>query len=200
MTSTLLLMDYQEGICRPGGALGRSGSGAEVERRGVLDAAARTLDAFRAAGRPVIFVRVAFDEEFTNMTSASPRFMAMKKRRMLLDSDPETAICRELAPRAGEPVITKGCVNPFVGTRLAQLLISQGSRQLVLGGVATNHVVESTARLAADLGYEVVVLDDLCASFTAELHEFSAREILPGYGKVTTSQEYFGGLDGTQAG
>jgi biuret amidohydrolase len=193
MTSTLLLMDYQEGICRAGGTLGRSGAGAEVVRRGVLEAAARTLTAFRERNRPVIFVRVAFDDEFTNMTSASPRFVAMKKRRMLMESDPETEICREVAPLPGDTVITKGCVNPFVGTRLAQRLISLGSRELVLGGVATNHVVESTARLAADMGYDVVVLEDLCAGFSPELHDFSIREILPGYGRVTTSDEYLGG-------
>jgi nicotinamidase-related amidase len=192
MTPTLLLMDYQEAVCRTDGAIGRSGSGAEVARRGVLSAAARTLAAFRDRSWPVVFVRVAFDDEFTNMTSASPRFRAMRKRRMMMDSDPETAICSEVAPRPGETVITKGCVNPFVGTRLAQRLISLETRELVLGGVATNHVVESTARLAADMGYDVVVLEDLCAGFTSELHDFSVREILPGYGKVTSSEEYVG--------
>lgn len=186
----LLLMDYQEAICRPDGAVGRSGAGAEVERRGVLDAAARVLEAFRARDLPRIFVRVAFDEHYARMTSASPRFQSMRRNRLLLESDPGTAICAEVAPRADEPVVTKGCVSPFIGTNLTSKLIGLGARELVLGGVATNQVVESTARIAADMGYAVTVLEDLCAGFGAEAHAFSVEQMLPAFGTVTGSREY----------
>lgn len=187
----LILMDYQEGICREDGPIGRSGVGAEVSRRGVLEAARGALSRFRSAQHPVIHVRVAFDPQYHRLTSASPRFGAMRRHRMLLESDPATQICPEVAPLPEEPVITKGCVNPFIGTHLTHSLTHLRPAELVLGGVATNHVVESTARYAADAGYPVVVLEDLCASFRQDLHDFAVTEILPAFGRVLSSAEYF---------
>lgn len=186
----LLLMDLQEGICRPDGAVGAGGTGAEVARRGVLTAAGRTLEAFREKGRPVIFVRVAFDDQYHNLTSGSRRFAGMRKNALLLRSDPSTDICEELQPAPEDPIIDKGCVNPFIGTNLSELLVRLSPDHLVMGGVATNHVVESAARHAADSGYRVVVLEDLCASFSDDAHRASVEHNLPFYAEVTRSTDY----------
>ncbi len=188
----LLLMDYQESICRESGRIGRERLGAEVKRRGALDAAGRALAQFRERQRDVVHVRVAFDDEYTNMISAAKSFAAIKANGLLLASDPETRICDEVAPLSNELVVTKGCTNSFIGTHLGAKLVGIAPSQLVMGGVATNHVVETTARYAADTGFSVVVLEDLCASFSAELHEFATTQILPRYITVTTSDAYFG--------
>lgn len=190
----LLLMDYQEAICRASGTIGRSGIGAQVEARHVLQAARRAALAFREAGSPVVHVRVAFDGAYTRLTSASPRFAAMREQRLLLEEDPATRICEEVAPLDEEVIITKGCVNPFVGTHLQQTLTRLCPTELVLGGVATNHVVESTARLAADMGYPVIVLEDLCAAASDELHRFAIEKVIPHYATVRNSVEYLRGV------
>jgi nicotinamidase-related amidase len=78
-----------------------------------------------------------------------------------------------VAPKPGEPVIVKACVDPLVGSPLNSILRGHGVRRLLIGGVTTNHVVESTARHAADLGYEVFVIEEMCASFNSEMHDFS---------------------------
>ena len=186
----LILMDYQEAICREDGAIGRAGTGGEVARRGVLEKAGRVLSAFRAVDAPVIHARVAFDADYHTMTSASERFQDIRRAGLLQEHDPGSRICGEVAPLDEELVVTKGCVNPFVGTNLAEKLNAIPHTELVLGGIATNHVVESAARFAADSGHRVVVLEDLCASFTRELHEFAVEKILPSYARVTTSVEY----------
>lgn len=186
----LLLLDYQKAICDPAGSIGRSGIGAEVARRGVLVTAGQVLGEFRRRGAPVIHVRVAFDADYQRMTSASDRFRAMKEARLLLETDPATAFCDEVTPLSGELVVTKGCVNAFVGTNLHEKLTQLTPAELVVGGVATNQVVESTVRYAADSGYRVVVLEDLCASFTDDMHRFSVDKILPGFGRVMSSEQY----------
>ena len=188
----LMLMDYQEAICRADGAIGRAGTGGEVARRGVLEKARRVLAAFREHGAPVIHVRVAFDANYHTMTSASDRFQGIRRAGLLQEDDPGTRICAEVAPSDKEMVVTKGCVNPFVGTNLAEKLNAIPYTELVLGGIATNHVVESAARFAADSGHRVIVLEDLCASFTRELHDFAVEKILPSYALVTTSTKYLG--------
>lgn len=192
----LLLMDYQEAICREDGVIGSSGCGAEVVRRGVLRNAARVLARCRELGTPVIHVRVGFDADYSNLTSGSRRFQSMRKAGLLRDTDPASAICAEVAPVSGEPVIRKGCVNPFVGTALQPLLTRLGVLELALGGVVTNHVVESTARFAADTGYAVTVLEDLCAGYDQQQHDFAIKNTLPMYARIASAEEFLTGLGG----
>jgi nicotinamidase-related amidase len=49
--------------------------------------------------------------------------------------------------------------------------------------------VESTARSAAERGYELVIAEDLCSSFTTEMHAFSFRYIFPRLARITTSEQ-----------
>lgn len=190
MTDVLLLMDYQEGICRSDGPIGSSGMGAQAEQRGVLAAAARVLERFRQRDLPRVFVRVAFDVDYHRLSSASPRFQSFRDRGLMLDDSAAAQICTEVAPLPGEPVISKGCVISFIGTNLTSVLTKLGATGLVLGGVATNMVVEGTARYAADAGYGVTVLDDLCAGSNPEAHDFSITQILPAFGSVVRSEDY----------
>jgi nicotinamidase-related amidase len=48
--------------------------------------------------------------------------------------------------------------------------------------------VESTARSAAEHGYELVVAEDLCSALDADMHAFSFRHILPRLARVTSSE------------
>jgi nicotinamidase-related amidase len=187
----LLLMDYQEAMCRPDGAFGSNGTGAEVVRRQVLVRAAAALAAFRAKGYPVVHARLALDEAGHRITSSSSSFALIREYGLMRESDPATAICHEVAPADTEPVVAKGAFGPFAGTNLEQLLHRLRPTDVVMGGVATNHVVESAARYASDVGFPVVVLEDLCAADREEAHRYAVEEILPRYASVTSSEAYF---------
>jgi nicotinamidase-related amidase len=63
----------------------------------------------------------------------------------------------------------------------------RGVHCIVLGGVATNIGVESTARSAAEHGYELAIPEDLCSSSSAEMHVFSFTHILPRLARVAQS-------------
>jgi nicotinamidase-related amidase len=193
-------MDLQEGTCRAWGPVGAGGLAAQVEQRDVLGKASAALAALRRQHATVIHVRVAFDPDYALMTSASPRFATFAERGIMRDGSAESCICAEVAPAPGEPVITKGCVNPFVGTALTEVLRRKSAGHLILAGVATNHVVEGTARYAADAGFRVTVLEDLCAGASKEMHEFSVTKILPSYADVTTSDALLQELAGASGG
>jgi nicotinamidase-related amidase len=188
MPSALLLMDYQRGICEPGSTLGGpSGLAAEIARRGVLDNAAALLRTARSAGVTVVHVRVAFDEHHTMRTNRTQRFDRYQTDHLLALGTPDAEFCADVAPEPGEIVITKGCVGAFTGTALGELLTGRGIREVYLGGVATHMVVESTARHAADSGYAVRVVEDLCASHSAEPHDYAIRTTLPAFAEITDS-------------
>jgi nicotinamidase-related amidase len=69
-----------------------------------------------------------------------------------------------LDPAPGEPVLHKTSFNAFTTTSLQQLLTGEGIRDVVLCGIRAELSVESTARIAADLGYEVSVVIDASAT------------------------------------
>ncbi|QKG18688.1 cysteine hydrolase family protein [Actinomadura verrucosospora] len=188
-TKALLLLDYQVALCEEGPHLRMPPLAAQIAERGVLATAERVLTAARAAGTLVVHVRLAFDPSYKLRTNRLPRFDPYEEQRAMLADSPEAQIVKALAPIAGEPVVDKGCVDPFVGTALRDVLAAEGVTEVVLGGVATNLVVESAARHASDSGLQVTVVEDMCASFRPDFHEFSVTNMLPLFGSVISSAE-----------
>jgi len=77
---------------------------------------------------------------------------------------PTTAIVEELAPRAGELVITKASGGGFTRTTLDTELRARGISTLVVAGIMTHLAVDMTARDASTLGYRVIVASDATAT------------------------------------
>lgn len=113
---------------------------------------AALMDAWQESGRPVVIVRHA------SRTAGS----------VLAPDRPGHALkdfVEERAPRAALD-ITKSVNSAFYGTPdLAGWLTAQGVGQLVLAGIQTNMCVETTARMAGNLGYEVLVPLDATHTF-----------------------------------
>lgn len=70
----------------------------------------------------------------------------------------------DVAPREGEAVVMKDDVNAFLGTDLQQRLQAAGIKRVVLCGMQTHMCVEAATRAASDLGYEVLLVGDACAT------------------------------------
>ncbi|WP_298425541.1 hydrolase [Rhodoblastus sp.] len=174
-SAALVLIDLQKGILQTPTA---PHSGPEVVGRANLLAAR-----FRHNGAPVFPVRVAFAPDFAD----APRQTVDAPTPLPPGGLP--AGWSDLADGVAAPgdiVIAKRQWGAFYGTELELQLRRRGIKTLALGGVATNFGVESTARQAWELGFELVIVEDACASRTAELHEFSIRNILPRLARVAT--------------
>jgi nicotinamidase-related amidase len=172
-TCALVLIDLQKGVL----AMPMAPHTAAA----VYDRSMRLASRFRSVGAPVVRVRVSFSrdradapssrvDQPTNYSSLPPGW----------DELPEPLDASDL-------VITKRHWGAFYGTELDLQLRRRGVRCIVLGGIATNIGVESTARSAAEHGYELVIPEDLCSSSSAEMHAFSFRYILPRLARVTQS-------------
>ncbi len=75
------------------------------------------------------------------------------------------------APAMDEPVFIKHASSAFIGTELSQHLADQGINALVIIGGAANYCVESTARMAGNLGFTTTVVGDALINFGARLHD-----------------------------
>ena len=56
-----------------------------------------------------------------------------------------------------------------------------------MAGISTNFGVESTARQAQDMGYELVFVEDAMTSMKTEMHRFSTETIFPRMGQVRST-------------
>lgn len=84
--------------------------------------------------------------------------------------------------------ITKHQWGAFTGTELDNVLKSNGIDTIVLAGIATNFGIESTARQAWELGYNVIVVEDCCSTtIGSDAHYFSIEKILPIISKIVRS-------------
>ena len=96
-----------------------------------------------------------------------------------------------LAPEAGveaqDLVIVKRQWGAFYGTELEQQLRRRGIDTLIMGGIATNFGVESTARAAYDFGFQLVFAEDAMSSFDADAHRFACENIFPKMGRVRST-------------
>ncbi|MET7986206.1 MULTISPECIES: isochorismatase family protein [unclassified Streptomyces] len=70
----------------------------------------------------------------------------------------------ELTRQEGEPLIHKTSHNAFTTTNLQQLLTERGVREVTVCGIRTEQCVETTTRLASDLGYRVTFVSDATAT------------------------------------
>ena len=186
----LLMLDFQEGICRPDGPMGSAtGVGDKVVEKGVLEAAARCLAAARDGGAAVVHSRVGFEPGYVNRTNRSGAFASFEENGMMAIDSADAAICTEVAPREGEPVLARGWVDPFLNTPLLGILQARGVSTVLMGGVASNFVVESAARHAGDLGFDVAVVEEMSASFNPSMHEFFMNELLPTFGREVSVED-----------
>ena len=79
-----------------------------------------------------------------------------------------------LEPLPGEPTLTKTSHNAFTTTNLQQLLTQHGVGEIVVSGIRTEQCCETTARVASDLGYDVVFVTE--ATATMALAHWSIRD------------------------
>jgi nicotinamidase-related amidase len=176
-TTALVLIDLQRGIvARPAAPH----PAAEVIKR-----AAKLTEAFRRAGSLVVLVRVHFSAD-----NADRLMQAADAAPPVAPVPPDFGdILPEIGPRPGDIIITKRQWGAFYGTELDLQLRRRGIHTLVLGGIATNFGVESTARDGWERGYELVFVEDATSALTADAHQFAFSTIFPRLGMVRTVAE-----------
>ena len=181
-TTALLLMDYQvDALTR---FMTATQSAQAIARVPSLIAAARD------AGMMVIHVVVQFRPGYPEVSPRNPLFGGLKENGVMAAGSEGAAIHPAAAARAGEPIVVKHRISPFIGADLETLLRANGIDTLVLAGVHTSGVVLSTVRHAADLDYRLVVVRDCCADPDAELHSMLLDRVIARQAAVVTAAEF----------
>jgi len=150
---------------------------AEIDRTGVLHTISRVLDGARNAGVKVVYTRVAWQPGFADLHANSPLLGVVAQTKCLEDGSRGAAIHDDLTPGSDDAVVTHQRAGGFQNSELDATLREAGVDTVVFVGVATNHSVEGTARVASDLGYHTVVVSDACSAATAAAHAASLESL-----------------------
>ena len=189
MKEALILIDFVNDIVDPKGAIAKFGTPAHVVEQNAIANTRAVLRHAREKGTRVIFVRVAFGAGHPELAKTkAPFYLAHKQNNWLVRGTWGTEFHADLQPNSKECVIEKDRVNPFTNPEFAENL--KGIDKIVVTGVATNLAVEETVRNAAAKDFDVVVLEDCCASNNQAMHDFSITTILPKFATVTKSAEF----------
>jgi nicotinamidase-related amidase len=101
----------------------------------------------------------------------------------------EHGIIPELAPIPGELVINKTSRSAFNSTAIERVLRNLGVETLIVAGVTTSSCVDTTARDAADRGFQTVIVEDATAEHDQPSHEAALRQFAVRWGRVWTTAE-----------
>jgi nicotinamidase-related amidase len=174
---TLLIIDIQRDYF-PGGAYPL------VAPEAAAESASKVLEAFRAAGDPVIHMKHVWD---------APDAQFMRPGTEGIEIHPA------VEPADGERVLEKASPNSFIDTELEAELRKLGSEDLLVAGMMSSMCVDATVRAAADLGFSPTVVHDACAAPNLEfngvdvpgaaVHAAFMAALADGYAEVTSAAE-----------
>lgn len=158
MSRALIVIDVQESF------RSRTREWAESLNPKIADPVNRLVALARAAGDQVIWVL------HTEPGSNGPFDPALGHVRLL----------DELDHQEGDLTVRKTSHNAFTTTNLQQLLTERGITELVTCGIRTEQCVETTTRVASDLGYQVTFVVDATSTspITRNGVTLSAEEIV----------------------
>jgi len=165
---------------------------ASGKRRNNPDALARIVDllaAFRGSGLPIFHIR----HEGTRPSSS------------FLPNGTGYAVKDEAREIDGEPVIVKRVNSAFIGTDLESRLRDADIKTLVICGATTNHCVETTVRMAGNLGFDACLVRDATWTFdrvgpdgdahaAADIHAMTLANLNGEFARIVSAAESIAAL------
>lgn len=166
----LVLIDLQKGI------VNRPTAHPAME---IVNRAAQLAQAFRRRKFPVVLV---------NVEGSAPGRTQTAWPRGQLPAD-WIELVPELSPAQDDILISKRNWGAMIRTGLHDILQKKGVTQIFIGGISTSIGVESTAREAFGLGYNVVLIQDAMTDLSADNHRHTVEQIFPRLGELTPTMD-----------
>ena len=195
-TAALCIVEMQNDIVHESN-LAKRGVGAvlaaQVQKRGVIPKLRALMAACRGQSVPVLYINFCGKPGF-------PRPNTLLHRRTgrhptLIEGTWGVQIHEALAARPEDFILERTVgVDGSYGTQLYPVLRMLRRSTMLMTGVSTNLAVESIVRASVNRGFDMVVIEDCCASYPDEWHRFSIENIMPLLATVTTAEAVIGAL------
>jgi ureidoacrylate peracid hydrolase len=198
LETAVIVVDMQNDFGAPGGMFASKGLPIAAARA-TVEPTARVLDAARATGMTVVYLKMEFARDLSDL--GGPDAPNREKHLgfgvgvgdFLIEGTWNTGIIPELAPEPGDVLVSKHRYSGFFETELDDVLRERGRKNLVFVGWTTSVCVESTLRDAFFHDYRCLVLSDCTAEVVGSdlvrtNHEASLLVIEDAFGWVADSE------------
>ncbi len=142
-------------------------------------------------------VHLVLGSDYRDLRDCPPRFRAWTRNLeatvglndVWWSGNPDFRILEPLTPVEGETVVQKTTNGAFNGSDLDRVLTRMGLTSLVITGVVTSACVDTTARDAADRGYDCLLVAEATADYDAEMQAASVRSFGLNFGRVAETAD-----------
>jgi ureidoacrylate peracid hydrolase len=195
--SALIIVDMQNDFVHPDGGfahMARQRPEKEVDMpflMGTIPQVKRLADAFRHAGRPVVYVAQVLKPDYSDAqfpwwrVGLSPG----TNSTFIVEGTWGAQVVDELKPRADEHLVVKKGFGGFSNTPLDTILRRMGVTTCVVAGVTTCVCVSTTVRGGVEHNYRMIIVRDAVAEVSREDHEAELRTMDRLFADVRTTDE-----------
>jgi nicotinamidase-related amidase len=198
LKSALVIVDMQNDFVHPDGGfarLAREHPEAQIDMPfllGTIPHVKRLADAFRTAGRPVVYVAHVLKADYSD--AAFPYWRATKgstsgNRTFIVDGSWGAQIVDELKPQPGEHLVVKKGFGGFSNTPLDTILRNMGVNTCVVTGVTTCVCVSTTIRGGVEYNYRMIIVSDAVAEVHRDTHEAELKTTARIFADVKSTDE-----------
>ena len=164
---------------------------------GTIPNVKRLGDAFRAAGRPVVYLALVLKRDYSD--AAFPYWRvgiepASGNRTHCVEGTWGAQIIDDLKPEEGEHLVIKKGFGGFSNTPLDTVLRNMGVTTCVVSGVTTCVCVSTTVRGGVEFNYRMILVSDAVADVDRITHEAELQTMARVFADVTTTDEVIGML------
>ncbi|MEJ2375205.1 MAG: cysteine hydrolase family protein [Pseudolabrys sp.] len=188
--SALLMLHWQNSVAHPKGVWGRS-LFPQIEKNNSIQNAQKVLRAARNKGMLVIFVNIGWRAGFPELPDDQfyPLLQGAKDENKGIIGTWDVDVIEALRPNNNELIVINFGSDSFENTDLDKILRSNNVGHVYVSGQCIEHVVETTVKRAANMGYNATIIKDAMSGFTDSNYD-AMLDILPLYCKVITADEF----------
>ncbi len=188
--AALLMLHWQNSVCDPKGVWGKNLC-RQIEKNNAIKNAQSVLATARNRGLLTIFVNIGWRPGFPELPENQyyPLLQGAKDENKGVVGTWEVDVIDALRPMASEPIVINFGSDGFEGTDLDRILRANAIGHLFVSGQCIEHVVATTIKRAANMGYNAALIKDATSGFTDSNYR-AMLDILPLYSRLITSAEF----------
>jgi ureidoacrylate peracid hydrolase len=204
--SALIIVDMQNDFVHPDGGfacVARENPAAGIDMpflMGTIPHVQRLADAFREAGRPVIYIAHVVKPDYSDAQFPYWRLGLAPggNRTFIVEGTWGAQIVDDLKPEEGEHLVVKKGFGGFSNTPLDTILRNMGVTTCVVSGVTTCVCVSTTVRGGVEHNYRMILVEDAVAEVSRDTHEAELKTMARVFADVKTTDDVVAMLAGAK--
>jgi ureidoacrylate peracid hydrolase len=204
--SALIIVDMQNDFVHPDGGfacVARENPAAGIDMpflMGTIPHVQRLADAFREAGRPVIYIAHVVKPDYSDAQFPYWRLGLAPggNRTFIVEGTWGAQIVDDLKPEEGEHLVVKKGFGGFSNTPLDTILRNMGVTTCVVSGVTTCVCVSTTVRGGVEHNYRMILVEDAVAEVSRDTHEAELKTMARVFAEVKTTDDVVAMLAGAK--